>query len=67
MKKTGALLAILLATAAGTSHATDVGVSISVGQPGFYGQIDIGGYPEPRVLYREPRMVEHVHVGDRPI
>lgn len=67
MMKTGALLAILLATAAGSSHAADVGVSISVGQPGFYGQIDIGGYPEPRVLYREPRIIEHVHVEERPV
>ena len=25
--------------------AADVGVSISIGQPGFYGHIDIGDFP----------------------
>ena len=33
-----------------TAIAADVGVSISVGQPGFYGQIDIGNFPQPRVV-----------------
>ena len=33
----------------------DVGVSISVGQPDFYGQIDIGNVPQPQVIY--PRLV----------
>jgi hypothetical protein len=45
--------------AANTAIAADVGVSISVGQPGFYGQIDIGDYPypQPRVIYKEPIIV----------
>ena len=49
--------------------ATDVGVSVTIGQPGFYGRIDIGDfpYPPPRVIYREPRIVEHVHVERAPI
>ena len=42
---------------ASPAHATDVGVSVSIGQPGFYGQIDIGGYPQPRILYREPKII----------
>ena len=41
-----------------TAFATDVGVSISIGQPGFYGQIDIGGYPRPRVYYSEPVYID---------
>ena len=42
------------------AHATDVGVSVSIGQPGFYGRIDIGDYPypPPRVIYGQPRIVE---------
>ncbi len=40
--------------------AQDVGVSISVGQPGFYGRIDLGDAPRPRLLYREPIYVERV-------
>ena len=31
--------------------ATDVGVSVSIGQPGFYGRLDIGGYPPPQRIY----------------
>ncbi|HEY6897942.1 MAG TPA: hypothetical protein VI279_11825 [Rhodocyclaceae bacterium] len=45
--------------------AADVGVSVSVGQPGFYGRIDIGDFPPPTVIYREPMVVERV-VVDRP-
>lgn len=43
--------------------AADVGVSISIGQPGFYGRIDIGDYPYPipRVIYSRP-VVVHRHV-----
>ena len=47
--------------------AADVGVSISIGQPGFYGQIDIGGYPPPRILYREPRVIQRVAMNRPPI
>lgn len=47
--------------------ATDVGVSISVGQPGFYGRIDIGGFPQPRVIYRQPVIVERITVARPPI
>jgi len=37
---------------------TDVGVSISVGQPGFYGQIDIGRVAAPPVLiYPQPVVI----------
>lgn len=33
-------------------------VSITIGQPGFYGRIDLGGMAAPPVLYREPVIVE---------
>lgn len=42
--------------------AADVGVSVSIGQPGFYGQIDIGNYPRPEVIYAEPVII-HRPVG----
>lgn len=36
----------------------EVGVSVSIGQPGFYGQLDIGDYyPRPQLVYAEPRVV----------
>ena len=49
-------LAVLLAVASIPTQAADVGVSVSVGQPGLYGQLDIGGYPPPQVIYRQPRV-----------
>jgi hypothetical protein len=33
-------------------------VSVSVGQPGFYGRIDIGGYGPPPVVYAQPIIVQ---------
>lgn len=38
--------------------AADVGVSVSIGEPGFYGRIDIGDYPRPRVYYAEPVYID---------
>jgi hypothetical protein len=61
------LFAAAFALVAVPVHATDVGVSISVGQPGFYGQIDIGGYPAPRVLYSQPRVMYRSALHRAPI
>lgn len=47
--------------------AADIGVSLSIGQPGFYGRLDIGGYPEPQVIYPQPRIIERVGIGRPPI
>ncbi len=30
---------------------------MSVGEPGFYGRVDIGGY-QPQVIYRQPMVIE---------
>jgi hypothetical protein len=30
--------------------AADAGVSVQIGEPGFYGSIDIGGFPQPQVI-----------------
>lgn len=61
---------LMAAFAASPAFAADVGVSVSIGQPGFYGRIDIGdGYPPPRVIYAEPVVVVErpVAVIQRPI
>lgn len=47
--------------------ASEVGVSVSIGQPGFYGRLDIGDYPQPRVIYRQPRIIESVPATRPPI
>jgi len=61
------LFAAALALATAPALATDVGVSISIGQPGFYGRIDIGGYPPPQLIYREPIVIQRVAVNRPPI
>ena len=57
------LCAIAALVFAGPALAADVGVSVSVGQPGFYGRIDIGDGPRPRLLHAQPIVVEPVPVG----
>ena len=66
MKLFLALIALILS---GSALAADVGVSVTVGQPGFYGRIDISNYPypQPRVIYQEPRVIERVYVEREPI
>ncbi len=44
-----------------------VGVSVSVGQPGFYGQIDIGDAPPPEVIYTQPMVIERAIIPASPI
>jgi hypothetical protein len=60
------LLAALLTIVAVPAFA-QVGVSVSIGQPGFYGQIDIGDAPPPQVIYTQPVVVEPQVVGVAPI
>jgi len=48
MKKV--LYAAVFAACAAPAFAGDVGLTISVGQPGFYGQLDIGNVPRPPQL-----------------
>lgn len=44
---------------AGSAGATDVGVSVSVGDSGFYGRIDVGTMPKPPpVVYAQPVVVQ---------
>lgn len=61
------LFAAALAAATTTALASDVAVSLSVGQPGFYGHLDIGGYPPPQVIYRQPIIIERVPEARPPI
>jgi len=57
------LLALGIALAGAQARAADVNVSVSVGQPGFYGRIDIGAFPPPVLVYPEPVVVQPVPVG----
>lgn len=37
--------------------AADVGVSVSVSQPGIYGRVDIGRFPQPEIVVAQPVVV----------
>ena len=59
MKK---LIALALTACVIAPVYAQVGVSIGINQPGVYGQINIGGYPPPPVVYSEP-----VIIAPRPV
>lgn len=52
------LCATVLTACVAPAFAGDVGVSISIGQPGFYGQIDIGRVPGPQLVYAQPVVIQ---------
>jgi hypothetical protein len=55
------LVTLVFAGCAATpALATEVGVSVTAGQPGFYGRIDIGNFPQPRLIYAQPVVIEPV-------
>lgn len=60
----GTAVAMLLV--GGQVLAADVGVSITIGQPGFYGRIEIGDVGRPAVLYSRSVVIERVVVDRRP-
>jgi hypothetical protein len=51
------IIMIMMAVFAVSANAADVGVSISVGEPDFYGRIDIGNAPRPEVIYQKPVVI----------
>ena len=60
---------IFLAAMAATitpALALDVGGSITVGQPGFYGHIEIGDFPRPPLIYPKPMIIRPPSGGVRP-
>ena len=63
----GAIALMALNTLA--QAGTNVGVSVSVNQPGFYGRVDIGQQPPPVVVYQQPVIIEQspIAMSRRPI
>lgn len=51
------LMIIMSVVFVASAEAADVGVSITVGQPGFYGHIDIGDVPRPELIYSKPVVI----------
>jgi hypothetical protein len=61
----GCALFVIGAAQAGTQ----VGASIGINQPGVYGRIDIGSYPQPAIVYPQPVVImpSPVAVYQRPV
>jgi hypothetical protein len=68
MMKRFLLAAAVAATmAAAPASAAEVGVSINIGQPGFYGRIDIGNVPQPQFIYAQPVIIRRTAVVQQPV
>lgn len=64
---TAATMMVAAIAASAPASATDVGVSVAVGQPGFYGRLDIGGYPPPVLIYPQPLVIVPGPVSGPPV
>jgi hypothetical protein len=69
MNKAIVAMALAACAVAPALAETNVGVSIGINQPGVYGRIDIGNYPQPAVVYAQPVIIAPtpVAVYQRPI
>ncbi len=67
MKLKRLFFAAALTALAAPVIAADVGVSVSIGQPGYYGRLDIGGYSQPQMIYQRPRVMYRSAMHRQPI
>lgn len=58
------LAGLFLSPAAG---AAEVGVSIGISQPGVYGRIDIGRFPQPTLVAPKPVVIRPARVAVQPV
>ena len=54
--------AAVIAVSTAPALAADAAVSVTIGQPGYFGRIDINGYPQPRLVYAEPIVIQSAPV-----
>jgi hypothetical protein len=57
MMKTVLAVAAAVLAATPVARAADVSVSIAISQPGVYGRIDIGRFPQPEVVVAQPVLI----------
>jgi hypothetical protein len=67
MKKLIITLALASAAVAAPAFAGNVGIAISLGEPGFYGQLVIGDYDRPRLIGTRPVIVTGRYYRAAPI
>lgn len=61
-----ALVSLIALLGSAAQAGTQVGVSVNVSQPGFYGRVDIGPQP-PQLIYPQPIIIEQSRYEQRPI
>ena len=63
------LWTIAALTMSAPTLASEVGVSVNVAQPDFYGRVEIGNLPPPQLVYAQPIVVQPLpaHVSSPPI
>ena len=64
-----AILALSAAALAPALAQTSVGVSIGINQPGVYGRITLGDYPQPRFINAQPVVISQprYYVQQQPV
>jgi hypothetical protein len=60
--RTAVAVALLGAAALPALAAVDVGVGVTIREPGVYGRIEIGNMPPPPVLYPQPVIITQPRV-----
>jgi hypothetical protein len=55
--RSATIVAALAAAVGFPAFATDIGVSVQISQPGVYGRIDIGPYPQPVLVVPRPVVI----------
>ena len=66
MKKLIAAAALLAASTA-PAFASDFGVTVGMGDSGYYGRIEIGNYPPPVVVNTQPVIIQQQRVYVEPV
>ena len=62
-----AVVATAVAVTPAQAANVDVGVSIGISQPGVYGRIDIGRFPQPQVIVQQPVLITRQARAPEPV
>jgi hypothetical protein len=63
MKRLLSAFALTATVVAFPAMAANLGLSVQVGEPGFFGRIDIGDAPPPQVIYPQPVVIQAPPTG----
>jgi len=60
-------MALATCAVVASAFATDVGLSVTIGEPGFYGRIDLGTVGQPRLINSRPTVLERRYSKEAPV